>query len=377
MSQTAATPQGSLLSARSRIYRCLYETQGFRSKQNVASSCAISMPTLYQNLSELMDEGLVRYSGEQQSTGGRRAEGLDIVSDARVAVGVSVSERLLRLTVVDLRLNELAYQATPFDLTANLSERSAALSATLEKFLDDNGIDRGKLLGVGITIPGLISPDRTRISVAPTLGLRDVPLRDLTYGISYPVFVDNDASASGHAECYARNGEQSMAYLFLENGVGGAVLIDGKPYSGDGGSSGEFGHICVEPGGLRCTCGRNGCLESYCSPRRIRETFGISAEEFFRGVEERNAAYEALLYDMLRHLAIAINSIRMVLDCNVVLGGFFSEFLQPYLPILHGYVRAGSPFDEDASFVQLSALRRHVAPLGAALPFVREFVDSV
>ena len=376
MSQNTAAQQNAL-SARSRIYHYLYETQAFCSKQAIAKHCAISMPTLYQNVSELMNDGLVRYSGERQSTGGRRARGLDIVPDARVAVGVSVSEHLLRLTEVDLRLNELAYQAMPFDLAAKLSDRSAVLSAILEKFLDDAGVDRSRLLGVGVTIPGLISSDHTRISFAPTLGLRDVPLRALTKDIPYPVFVDNDASASGHAECYVRDGQHNMAYLFLENGVGGAVLIDGKPYAGDGGSSGEFGHICVEPGGLRCTCGKYGCLESYCSPRRIEKTFGVSAEEFFAGVEAHNAEYEALLYDMLRHIAVAINSIRMALDCDVVLGGFFSELLEPYLPALRRYVEACNPFGESAEFVQLSTLRRHVAPLGAALYFVREFVSSV
>ncbi len=376
MTQVSAAQQGAT-SARSRIYRYLYETQAFCSKQAVAKHCAISMPTLYQNVSELMDDGLIRYSGERQSTGGRKAQGLDIVPDARVAAGVSVSEHLLRLTVVDLRLNELAYQATPFDLAANLSERAPVLSGILERFLDDAGVDRSKLLGVGITIPGLISPDHSRISFAPTLGLRDVPLRDLTCGIAYPVFVDNDASASGHAECYVRDGERNMAYLFLENGVGGAVLIDGKPYPGSGGSSGEFGHICVEPGGLPCTCGKYGCLEAYCSPRRIEKTFGVTTEAFFQGVEAHNAAYESLLYDMLRHIALAINSIRMALDCDVVLGGFFSEFLQPYLPVLRRYVEACNPFGESAEFVQLSTLRRHVAPLGAALSFVREFVNSV
>ncbi len=376
MTQGSAAQQGAA-SARSRIYRYLYETQAFCSKQALAKHCAISMPTLYQNLSELMDDGLVRYSGERQSTGGRKAQGLDIVPDARVAAGVSVSEDLLRLTVVDLRLNELAYQAGPFDLAAALSDRSAVLSGILEKFLDDAGVERSKLLGVGVTIPGLLSPDHSRIAFAPTLGLRDVPLRDLTRGIDYPVLVDNDASASGHAECYVRDGQRNMAYLFLENGVGGAVLIDGKPYAGSGGSSGEFGHICVEPGGLRCACGKFGCLEAYCSPRRIEKTFGVTAEEFFQGVEAHNAEYESLLYDMLRHIALAINSIRMSLDCDVVLGGFFSEFLRPYLPVLRRYVEACNPFGESADFVQLSTLRRHVAPLGAALSFVREFVNGV
>ena len=71
------------LSARSRIYRFLYDSKEFCSKQVLAASCGVSMPTLYQNLNELVEEGLVRYTGEAQFTGGRRAQGLDIVPELR------------------------------------------------------------------------------------------------------------------------------------------------------------------------------------------------------------------------------------------------------------------------------------------------------
>ncbi len=80
---------------------------------------------------------------------------------------------------------------------------------------------------------------------------------------------------------------------------------------------------------------------------------------------------------MLRHLAIAINNVHMILDCDVILGGLLSEYLQPYLPILRDYVLAGNPFTGNADFVQLSTLRHHITPLGAALYFVRAFVSSV
>ena len=105
--------------------------------------------------------------------------------------------------------------------------------------------------------------------------------------------------------------------------------------------------------------------------------FGVTLDEFFQGVAEHNAEYEAMLYDMLRHLAIAVNNIHMTLDCDVILGGFFSEYLQPWLPALKSYVQALNPFYDGPEYVQLSILRRHITPLGAALHFIREFVSSV
>ncbi len=369
--------EASALSARSRIYRTLYSSRGQCTKQSLAKSCSISMPTVYQNLRDLMAEGLVRYSGQELATGGRKAQGLDIVPEARMSVGIAVDEHKLRLIAVDLRLRELAYRELQFDLLSSLSERSVSLAETLETFLDANQLDRSRLLGVGVTIPGLISPDHTRILFAPTLGLRDVPLKTLTQGIPYPLLVENDGSASGHAECFVRGAGRNMAYISLEDGVGGAVLMNGKPYEGDRVQSGEFGHICVEPGGLRCSCGRQGCLEAYCSARRIEQSLGVSPEAFFQGAAEHEPEYEHLLYDMLRHLAVAINNIYLVLNCDVVIGGFLSEYLQPWLPALRRYVLACSPFAESADFVRLSALRRHITPLGAALYHVRQFVDRI
>ncbi len=370
-------PRQPRLSVRSQIYRTLYDAQEFCSRQTLAETCGVSLPTLYQNLNALIEEGLVRSSGEEQATGGRRAQGLDIVPEARFAVGISMSERSLRLVAADLRLRELGYREVPFDVHACLDGGAPKLAAHLEDFLSAFPLERERLLGVCVTVPGLVSEDHSTLFFAPTLGLRNVPMRELLGELPYPVYVDNDGSASGHAEYFVRRGPRHMAYLSLENGVGGAVLIGGTPYEGDHSRSGEFGHICVEPGGRRCACGRLGCLEAYCSPSRIESSLGVTPELFFRGVAERRPEYEDLLYDMLRHLAVAINSIRMTLDCDVVLGGFLSEYLLPYLPVLRRYVLGGNPFEENADFVQFSTLRHHITPLGAALYHIREFVKSV
>ena len=147
-------PEGSgraALSARSRIYRYLYDAREFCTKQVLAVRCGVSMPTLYQNLNELME------AGEAQFTGGRRAQGLDIVPDARVALGVSVSEHELRLVAADLRLHELGFHSLPIDLPSRLPYNASAFASIIEDFIDEFSIDRGKLLGVGITVPGLLS----------------------------------------------------------------------------------------------------------------------------------------------------------------------------------------------------------------------------
>ena len=365
---------------RNNVYRYIYDAKGFCSRQSLARELGLSLPTVYQNLSDLMSAGLVQDSGEQQPTGGRKASGLSIVAGARVAVGVSVTEHRLRLVAADLSLNELAYQEVDNLPIASFADMGERLSQVLEEFLDRFSIDREKILGVGIALPAVMAPDSRFITAAPTLRLKDTSLEGLTELIPYPTYVENDATSGGHAELFVRESRQNMAYLSLENGVGGAILFAGAPYVGDNRRSGEFGHMCVEPGGLRCTCGRLGCLEAYCSPRRIRTAFGIPLEEFFPKMERRgpeHVEYEELWDNMLRHLAIGVCNLRMALDCDVVLGGFLSEFLAPYLPRLEEDVAGITPFEDDTGYLQLSTLRRHTVPLGVALHFIVDFLERI
>jgi len=366
---------------RNSIYCCIYHAEGFCSRQSLARELGLSLPTVYQNLSELMSAGLVRDSGEQQPTGGRKASGLSIVPDARVAVGISVTERHLRLAAADLLLNELAYQKIDSGPIVRFADMGGVLSQALEGFLDQFSIDRERLLGVGIALPAVMSPDSRYITAAPTLRLKDTSLEGLTDLIPYPTYVENDATSGGHAEFFVRGGGRNMAYLSLENGVGGAILMGGTPYLGDNRRSAEFGHMCLEPGGLPCTCGAQGCLEAYCSPRRIRDTFqDISLEDFFSEMEQRGPhalQYEALWDNMLRHLAIGVNTIHMALDCDVVIGGFLSEFLGPYLPRLREYAAGLNYVAPDAGYLHLSTLRRHTVPLGVALHFVTDFLEHI
>jgi len=363
--------------ARRSIYRYIYDAKGFCSRQGIARELGLSLPTVYQNLSQLMAEGLVRDSGEQQPTGGRKASGLSVVPGARIAVGISVTENRLRLSAADLLLNELAYEETEIGPIERFSDIGGTLARTLEEFLDRHALDRGKLLGAGIALPAVMSPDSRRVTAAPTLHLTDTSLEGLTDSIPYPTCIENDATCGGYAEWFLRGSGGDMAYLSLENGVGGAILLNGAPYGGANRRSAEFGHMCIDPGGLRCSCGRQGCLEACCSPRRIREAIGVPLPVFFDRVERHDPECGQLWDNMLRHLAVAVSNIRMTLDCDVVLGGILSEFLAPYLPRLREYAAANSPFERDAGYVHLSTLRRHTASLGVALHFVSEFLERV
>ena len=143
---------------RSNVYHYLYGAQEFCTRQSLAQALDLSLPTIYQNLTDLVDAGLVRYAGQSQSTGGRKASGLAIVPDARVAVGIALTEDRLRFSAADLRLNEIAYHKVSHTSNFEMEELGALVARELEQFLDTYHIDRSRLLGVCIAMAGVTDP---------------------------------------------------------------------------------------------------------------------------------------------------------------------------------------------------------------------------
>ena len=168
-----------------------------------------------------------------------------------------------------------------------------------------------------------------------------------------------------------------MAFLSLADGVGGAVLVNGDQYTGVNYRSGEFGHMCVEWDGLSCACGKRGCLEAYCNAQRLSGNLGITLEDFFRELENGNAEYTLLWKDFLRHLSIGIHNIRMVLDCDIVLGGYLTEFLEPRLAEIRSAIADIDPFDSECNYVRISRYSKYSSMLGVALYFIRDFLNSI
>lgn len=361
---------------RNQIYRYIYRTAGC-SKQDISDNLGLSMPTVHQNLNELTQVGLIRTDGVGESTGGRRPLQLTINENARFSLGVSVSDGHFRIVAANLRLDEIAYRKYTHPHCGNLSELGSLLAAAVEEFLTGFGLNREKLLGVGVALPAIFNAERTRIVTAPTLDLRDQDIHPLVGGIPYPVAVCNDATSGGYAEWHAQQESDCMAYLSLEGGVGGAILMNGVPYTGLNGRSGEFGHICVQPDGLPCKCGLHGCLEAYCSSDRISTDLGITVEQFFAALQAGNLAYRTLWKDYLYHLAAALATIRMVFDCRIVLGGYIAQYLPPFLEELRQLTAGRDPFDDKGDYINLCHYPKHAVPLGAALHFINIFIEEV
>lgn len=361
---------------RNRVFRYIYCSPTPVTKQDVAHNLNLSLPTVGQNLKELQDAGLLETQGTFDSTGGRKPRAIGLNAAVKCSVGITVSKHRVHMVCVDLRAKVLCQKTIDHDF-APTEDYFMGLAGLLEEFLTENQIDRSSLLGVGIALSAIPNQEAGTVTLSNILGGVTLRYNRITTCFPYPCHIENDANAGGMAEWWNHGEHENMVYLSIQQGVGGAVLLDGARYMGHHHHSGEFGHMCIVPGGQRCSCGRRGCLEAYCSTSRISTDLGISCEQFFDALEHGNLDYQKVWNDYLDHLSYGINNIRMVLDCDVVLGGLLAQFMSPYLEDLRLRLRNLNSFETDGKYLKLSRYLSLSNCVGAALYFINEFIQNV
>ncbi len=365
---------------RSRILEYVY-MRGQTTKQQLVEALGMSLPTVIQNVKELLNEGLFRETGQLQSTGGRKATAISPIPRLRVAVGVDVTRSDLGLVLVDLTGAIVMHRRIPclFEPTDAYYQR---VGQRILEFIEDAehipgaGIPRESILGVGFSIPGIIDQNGEEILYSHALDIRNIPCArfiDPLAGISC-AFI-NDASAAGYAEARGLE-EPAFVYLSLNFCVGGAIFLNGQLYPGVHQHSGEFGHMRLVPGGRRCYCGQIGCVDAYCSAVRLSALTGGSLHEFFRQVHSGNPVCVEAFDEYLDWLALAVTNLSMAYDCDVVVGGFVGSFLDEFLPELRRRAAPLNTFEQDGEYVRVCRNHLEASALGAALQHVDAFFQS-
>ncbi len=178
-------------------------------------------------------------------------------TDIKVGVVSEKGEILSKVSAPTLR--ERPYQAVVADI-ASLCKLAA----------EKAGVKMEDIAAIGAGVPGICKGGM--IAFCTNLFWRDIPfVQELHKYVSQPVYIDNDATVAGYAESIAgvSAGTQSSVFLTLGTGVGGGIVLHGRPYSGAHGIGSEIGHMILKMDGEPCTCGNNGCLERYASATAI------------------------------------------------------------------------------------------------------------
>lgn len=200
-----------------------------------------------------------------------------------------------------------------------------------------------RVAAVGVGIPGLVSSDGVIRSSVSFSALEGVNLaRELSHGTGLPVLVQNDANACaiGEQRFGAGRGYGSWLMVTIGTGVGAALVLNGKLWTGADGLAGEFGHVTVDPEGRPCGCGNRGCLEQYASATAIANGNGGSAAVARRAMLG-DAGAMARFEEAGRHLGLAAAGVLNLLNLEaIMLGGGGAESFELLAPPMRREIAA-------------------------------------
>jgi glucokinase len=232
-------------------------------------------------------------------------------------------------------------------------------------------------VATGVVVPGIIDETAGQVIFSANVGWREFPLgAHLAKRTDMPTAVGHDVRAGGLAEAVlgAGQGENDQLFVAIGTGIAGAIIMDGRPYTG-GGYAGEIGHVQVDPHGRRCGCGGLGCLETVAAAsaiaaryaeRRVNEG-AVSAEE----VARRAAGGEPLAAQIWRQAVDGLTTalVAYVSICAprlIVIGGGLAESGEVLLGPLRRELTARLTFQRPPRIVR-AGLGDRAGLLGAAL----------
>ena len=163
----------------------------------------------------------------------------------------------------------------------------------------------------------------------------------------------------------------------LGEGVGGAYINASAIRNGVHNRGCEFGHMVIHPGGKQCLCGKKGCFEAYVSEKVLSSELDMTLDNFFELAVQGNKNNSNVLDEYMDNLALGINNIYTMMDCDIVLGGTVAPYLKQYENSIKERLVNDYSFDTDADYLRISDGGGRKSGLGAALSFVARFIDGV
>ncbi len=375
MNSNITTSVDLRLTNRSNIFSAVYRLRS-TSKQSLTQELKLSMPTITHGLKEMEALNLIHYGGLFDSTGGRKAQIICFSPNARIAVGIELLNEHARIVAIDLYGNIL--QESIYDHTlASDHAYFKNFCIYVNNFIENLPYPHDQILGIMIAVQGLVSPEGTHLTYNKIYPSCDFDLSTFQQYISLPCLLVHDSEASAFAEMWTHPNLRNMVYLALNRNFGGVLMLERKIHQGKELVSSVIEHMCLSPDGPLCYCGRRGCVETFCSANALQKQAGCSLEDFFGKIRRREPAALEIWHTFLKNLALTINNIRMLIDCDFILGGYLQPYLtQEDLVLLSGYVREGCAFSTQQFKPYKSNCGPKAASLGAALFLVSRFLQD-
>ena len=362
---------------RSKIYQYIYRSK-LTSKLQIVQDLQMGLSTVSQNLNLLENEGLIEKNGYFDSTGGRKANAIQIVSDFRISIGVGILKNMFHITAIDLYGNTVYTDTIPLTYS-NTAAYYQQITDKVKDFIDKNQYPENKILGVSIATQGITSPDNTTVIYGNIMNNTGMRLKDFSRHLPYPCHLEHDSKSAAFLELWNHPELDSAVVLLLNRNLGGAIITNHQIHQGCSMHSGTIEHICVNPDGPLCYCGNRGCLETYCSANSLEQASGMTIKEFFPLLREKKSPQLIQIWeDYLKHLAFAMKNLNLVIDAPIIISGYLAPyFTEEDTDYLLEQINSMTPFELEEEQLLVGTHGQYTPAIGAALFYVEEFIHSV
>ena len=362
---------------RSKIYQYIYRSK-LTSKLQIVQDLQMGLSTVSQNLNLLENEGLIEKNGYFDSTGGRKANAIQIVSDFRISIGVGILKNMFHITAIDLYGNTVYTDTIPLTYS-NTAAYYQQITDKVKDFIDKNQYPENKILGVSIATQGITSPDNTTVIYGNIMNNTGMRLKDFSRHLPYPCHLEHDSKSAAFLELWNHPELDSAVVLLLNRNLGGAIITNHQIHQGRSMHSGTIEHICVNPDGPLCYCGNRGCLETYCSANSLEQASGMTIKEFFPLLREKKSPQLIQIWeDYLKHLAFAMKNLNLVIDAPIIISGYLAPyFTEDDTDYLLRQINSMTPFELKEEQILVGTHGQYTPAIGTALFYVKEFIQSV
>ena len=263
--------RGTSREINSRIVLNLVRAHQPISRADLARTMSVSRAAVSLIVNDLLARKLIFEGATGETVRGRKPTFLYIDSRRRAVVAADIRASRTFLMLADLLGKPLGgVVSIPTDRDPKALVH--ALAAAIRKLLAEHP-EVDTCAGIGVVVPGMVEHATMRVLHAPTLGWRDVHLREaLSAATSLPVQIENSGRACALAQTWALRADavsnpSELVFVSVSDGIGVGVIINGEVLRGRHNIAGEFGHVPLSLDGPRCSCGANGCWEAYISNR--------------------------------------------------------------------------------------------------------------
>ena len=304
----------------------------------------------------------------------------------KYGLGIALGGTTVKLAYFDEAGNMLDKWEIPTNTADGGKQILPDIAAAINSYIAEKNIAKEDLIGAGIGVPGAVN-SRGIVAGCDNLGWGEFNVKDaLEPLLGFPVVAGNDATVAALGECWKGGGQgcKSMVMVTLGTGVGGGIIVDGKPVHGSTGAGGEIGHMVLNRNETAiCGCGKRGCVEQYCSatgiarltrlaiaetdtPSTLRELDKIVAKDVFDAAKTGDPLANEVLTLVYGYMGEFIANICCVVNPEVVvLGGGVSKAGAPLLEgVKASFRRCGYHACQDTRF-ELATLGNDAGAYGA------------